>query len=570
MSHLFGRTLREVSQEAEMASHRLLLRAGMIRQLAAGIYTYLPLAWRVLRKIEEIMREEMDAIGGQEISMPVVQPAELWQESGRWHELGPVLFRLRDRANRDLVLGMTHEEVITDLVRREVNSYRQLPFMLYQIQTKVRDEPRPRGGLVRVREFIMKDGYSFHADEADLRAYYPQVYQAYASIFRRCGLDALVVEADPGMMGGSLSHEFMLVTEAGENSLAICGGCDYAANAEVASFRKKSFPLEREEEILEVATPGMKTIEAVADFLEVESSKTLKAIFYSANGEVTFAVIRGDLEVNETKLANALKVPELRLASEEELAAAGLVAGYASPIGLEGRVKVVADDSILLGNNFVAGANREGYHLKNVNYPRDFKVDLLTDIALVQGGEFCPRCEGRLRVTRGIELGHIFQLGTKYSEALGATFSDASGRQKPIVMGCYGIGLGRLMAACVEQNHDDFGIIWPVSIAPYQLHLIGLGMADGEALKRAEELYRRLKDKGYAVLYDDREESAGVKFNDADLIGIPLRLTVSQRTLKENGVEVKLREAKESRIVGFADLEDQIEALLSSLQEDLS
>ncbi len=561
LSKLFGNTLREVPAEAEMPSHQLLLRAGMIRQLVAGIYSYLPLGWRVLQKIENIMREEMNAIGGQEMKMPAVHPAELWQETGRYYEAGPVLVRFRDRNRRELVLGITHEEVITDLARREIDSYRQLPFMIYQIQTKFRDEPRSRGGLIRVREFTMKDGYSFHADQADLDSFYPKIRQAYLNIFHRCGAEVLVVEADPGLMGGAASHEFMLVNEAGEDTLVICDGCGYAANAESAVAKRREIQHEPERPLEEVATPGMKTIEEVARYLGVGPEHTLKAIFYMAGDDLVFVTIRGDLEVNETKVANMLGAPELRLAVEEEVAGAGIVAGYASPIGQQGKVNIVADESITLGGNFVAGANKDGYHLRNVNYPRDFQVDLLGDIAAVKEGNPCTRCGGKLRTTRGIELGHIFKLGTKYSEALGATFLDSEGRSLPVVMGCYGVGTGRLMAAVVEQSHDEHGIIWPVSIAPYHVHLISLGRSP-EIVNAAEALYEEMLAKGHEIIYDDRDESAGVKFNDADLIGVPLRLTISSRSIGAGGVEMKRRGAEEYLIVSFDEVEDAVAGML--------
>jgi prolyl-tRNA synthetase len=561
LSRIFGNTLREAPAEAQMTSHRLLLRAGMIRQVATGIYSYMPLGWRVLRQIEGIIREEMETIGGQEMLMPSAQPAELWEKTGRYHEAGPVLARFRDRAGRELVLGITHEEVVTDLARREIHSYRQLPFMVYQIQTKFRDEPRSRGGLVRAREFTMKDGYSFHADRADLDAYYPRVYQAYLNTFKRCGVEALPVEADPGLMGGAASHEFMALNDAGEDTLILCDGCGYASNAESAQARRDTTSGEPLRELEEVATPGMTTIEEVADYLGVLPEQTLKAIFYAGDGEVIFAIIRGDLEVNDAKLARLIGVTEPRLATPGEVSEVGITAGYASPVGFEGDVRVVADQSIQQGSNFVAGANREGYHLRNVNYPRDFDVDLMGDIAAVQDGDACLRCGGPLRSARGIELGHIFKLGTRYSELLGASFLDVNGESRPLVMGCYGIGIGRLMAAVVERNHDDQGIVWPRAIAPFQVHLIVLGAA-GRSLETAESLYEDLTAKGYDILYDDRDESAGVKFNDADLIGIPLRLTVSPRSLGAGGIEAKLRSAAEKEILPLEEVEERINDLL--------
>jgi prolyl-tRNA synthetase len=438
-----------------------------------------------------------------------------------------------------------------------------LPITIYHIQAKFRDEPRSRGGLIRTREFTMKDAYSCHASEEDMDQFYPSMYRAYVNIFRRCGLGTVAVEADSGMMGGSASHEFMVLSDAGEDTLIRCSSCDYQANAERATFAKSVYEQDGEElPIEEVATPDCKTIQELADYLGVATHQTLKAVFYATWSQIIFAIIRGDLEVNETKLANALGAPpDLHVATEEELAEAGIVAGYASPVGLSG-VKVVADDSIQMGVNLVAGANREGYHCKNVNYPRDFSVDILTDIALARAGDTCPKCGGTLTATRAIEVGHLFNLGTKYSEGVGATFLDKDGQAKPIVMGSYGIGTGRLMAAVIEQNHDEKGIIWPVSIAPYHVHLLALG-TDAKVVEKAGELYADLQAKGYEVLYDDRNESAGVKFNDADLIGIPLRLTVSARNLKQNGVEAKLRGEEKAEVVLFERLYERIDALLA-------
>ncbi|HUV73631.1 MAG TPA: proline--tRNA ligase [Anaerolineae bacterium] len=562
LSNLFGSTLREIPAEAQMTSHQLLLRAGMIRQVATGIYAYLPLGWRVLHKIEDILRDEMNAVGGQEMRMPSAQPAELWQETGRYSEAGPVLASFRDRAQRELVLGITHEEVVTYLARREIHSYRQLPFVVYQIQTKFRDEPRSRGGLIRAREFTMKDAYSFHVDQADLDGYYPRMYRAYESSFRRCGVEAVAVEANPGLMGGAASHEFMALNDGGEDTLILCDQCGYAANAESAVTRREEKPGDSERPLEEVATPGTTTIEDVASFLGITPRQTLKAIFYVAEGKLAFVVIRGDLEVNETKLASLLKVSDLRLAEQQEVEEAGIVAGYASPIDQAGKVKVVADESVNWGSNFVAGANKAGYHLCNVNHPRDFEVDVLGDIAAVQDGDPCLRCGGRLQAARGIELGHIFKLGTRYSELMGATFLDKAGQTRPLVMGCYGIGIGRLMAAVVEQCHDDHGIVWPLSVAPYHFHLIVLG-DEAKIVDTAESLYHSLQSKGCEILYDDRNESAGVKFNDADLIGIPFRLTVGSRSLRAGGVEIKRRDAEEDEIVSLQGLEEKVPALVS-------
>jgi prolyl-tRNA synthetase len=568
-SKLFGKTLRQAPAEAESISHQLLLRAGMIAQEAAGIYSYLPLGWRVLRKIENIIREEMDKAGGQELMLPILQPFELWQQSGRHGSFGKSLFTLTDRKEHALALGPTHEEVITDLVHRYVQSYRELPLLLYQIQTKLRDEPRPRGGLLRVREFIMKDLYSFDADEAGLDESYQKMCQAYSNIYARLGLPALMVEADSGAIGGKDSHEFMVITETGEDEIISCSNCGYSANVEKAQFAKtdkttvrskvaKLLPLE------EIATPETKTIEEVAKLVGVPTSQTLKAVFYFADGKFIFVIIRGDLEVNETKLRNALKCSELRLATEGEVNGAGLVAGFASPIGVKG-VKVIADDSITSVSNFIVGANKPGYHLKNANYPRDFKVDLIADIALARSGDSCPKCQSKLSSARGIEVGHVFKLGTFISEKFGASFLDDAGKSQPIIMGCYGIGLGRLLAAIVEQSHDDKGIIWPLSIAPYQVYLCPLSLDKPEVPPTAEKIYQELQKEGIEVLFDDRDDSPGVKFNDADLLGIPLRLTLSPRTLPSQNVEVKWRTEKKAQLLPLDNLAAQLKKLLDEV-----
>lgn len=565
-STLFGRTLRENPSDAELVSHQLSLRAGLVRQLAAGIYSYLPIGWRVLKKIERIMREEMDAIDGQELMMPVVHPAEIWRATGRYDAPapGPALVRFQDRGSHDMVLAMTHEEVATDLARQEISSYRQLPQMVYHIQTKFRDEPRSRGGLVRVREFTMKDAYSFHADYDSLDAFYPSIYRAYVNTFARCGVEAIAVEADTGIMGGSVSHEFMVLTEAGEDTLVLCPRCKYAANAQKAVFVKGEGPREAEAPLEKVPTPGATTIEAVARLLGVETRQTFKAVFYSTpSGEVVFGVIRGDLDVNPTKLSNMVGGAELHPSTPEELAAAGIVAGYASPIGLSG-VRVIADDSIATVNNAVAGANEASYHYRNVNYPRDFRVDALGDIALARQGDRCLNCDGPLTLPRGIEVGHLFKLGTKYSAAVGATFLDREGVARPIVMGSYGIGTGRLLACIIEQHHDAKGIIWPVSVAPFQVHVVSLGSNDADVVKAADALYERLCRCGYEVFYDDRAESAGVKFNDADLIGVPVRLTVSRRTLDNRQFELKARWEADRRLVPADEVEAAIAATLHS------
>ncbi|MCI0822113.1 MAG: proline--tRNA ligase [Chloroflexi bacterium] len=564
VSRLFGKTLRDDPAEAELASHRLMLRAGMIYQVASGIYSYMPLAWRSLRKIEQIIREEMDAVGGQEVRMPVIQPQELWDESGRTDIMGPSLFRLKDRRGRPLVLAPTHEEVLTGMVKANVNSYRDLPLVVYQIQTKFRDEPRPRGGLIRVREFDMKDAYSFDADDEGLDKSYKSMIKAYNNIYRRCGLDVVMVEADSGAIGGKDSHEFILLADAGEDTIIICPQSHYYANAEKAVFQKPEQTPEDPLELEEVHTPGVKTIAELAEFLDVPTSKTLKAVFYSADGEVVFVVIRGDLEVNEVKLNNALGgVAELRLATPDEVRAKGLVAGSASPIGLDG-IRIIADDSINMGSNFVVGANRQDYHLRNSNHPRDFKADVITDIALAEEGFACPLCGEPLTTRRGIEVGHVFKLGTRYSEVAGAYFPDQNDVQRPIIMGCYGIGVGRLLGAAIEQHHDDKGMILPTPLAPYDVSLIGLNVENPDVANAAEDLYGRLTQAGIDVLYDDRSESPGVKFNDADLLGLPVRLVVSPRNLKQNVVEVKRRSQSEAVTVPPDEVVAKVRELLES------
>ena len=557
-TQLISKTMRGEPNDADTASHRLMLKAGMVYQVASGVYSYLPLAWRSLRKIENIIRQEMDAIGGQEIRMSVLQPLELWEESDRRAAFGDNLFTLQDRRGRPMVLAPTHEEVITNIVRSNVQSYRDLPAILYQIQTKFRDEPRPRAGLIRVREFDMKDAYSFNADDASLEDSYQAMAQAYRNIYLRCGLPALMVEADSGAIGGKDSHEFILPTPSGEDTIITCPQCSYAANAEKAQGNACPVKMEPLLPMEEVSTPGVKTIEALSNYLDISPTKTLKAVFYCADGEVVFVTIRGDLEVNDVKLKNTLHCHDLRLATEEEVEAAGLVAGSASPIGLE-NIKRVADESIRLGSNFAVGANKADTHIINANYPRDFQINTLTDIALAQEGHGCVNCGTALVATRGVEVGHIFKLGTFFSEALGAYYLDSEGQQHPIIMGCYGIGLGRLLAAAIEQNHDDKGITFPTPIAPYQVHLIGLNLADDSVSKAADELYSRLWQEGVETLYDDRrEEAAGVKFNDADLLGLPMRLVISPRNLKQDSVEIKARREKDAELVPMDEVVERI------------
>jgi len=576
MSKLFSQTLREAPTEAEIRSHQLLLRAGFIRQLAAGIFSYLPLARRTLTKIENIMRQEIEAIGGQEISMPVVQPADIWKETGRWYQIDAEMGRFKDRSGREMALAMTHEEVVADLVRKEVRSYRQLPQLLFHIQTKWRDDPRPRAGLIRVREFTMKDSYSLDADWEGLDCQYRAHYQAYFNIFNRCDLPAIAVKSDVGMMGGQMAHEYMYLTAVGEDTLMLCDVCGYSANRQIAKFKKYIPARETPLEVEKVSTPNSKTIEELASFLNIPKSKTAKAVFLVATTSpepgaqdgnriepesgmkqrFVFAIVRGDMEVNETKLANAIKARELRPATEEEIRFVGAVPGYASPVGLRRdgkgpKVLVVVDDSIPDSPNLVAGANQEGYHLRNVNYERDYQADIITDIANAQAGDACPDCGKPMRAERGVEIGNIFKLGTRYTDAMGCYFLDQEGQSKPVIMGSYGIGSGRLLACIAEEHHDEQGLIWPITVAPYSVHLITLAGRDKEndISLMAEGLYKNLSAVGIEVLFDDRNESPGVKFNDADLIGLPIRLTVSQRALKNGGVEYKRRDQTERSII---------------------
>lgn len=543
------KTLREVPNEAEIPSHILLLRTGMIRKLVSGVYGFMPLGWRSVRKIEEIVRQEMDATGAQEIHMSAVQPAELWEESGRWYAYGPELWRLKDRNGRDFCLGPTHEEIFTDIVRNDISSYRQLPMNLYQIQTKYRDEARPRFGLMRSREFIMKDAYSFDKDNAGLDQSYQEMYEAYDRIFKRCGLVCRPVEADSGAIGGSNSHEFTAISEVGESEIAYCEKCSMAATTERAECVDAPPQADVCELALEeVLTPGTKTIEDVANFLNLDKKQTIKALLFviydeegNENGYVA-AFVRGDRELNMTKLINALDIPEhaIEFADEEKMAAAtGCVGGFTGPCGLHDCTIVV--DSELTGlKNLCAGACKEDHHLINVNYGRDYKADIITDLKVLQEGDPCPVCGARVKHARGIEVGQVFKLGTKYSESMGAMYVDENQKEQPIVMGCYGIGVTRTLAAVVEQHHDDNGIIWPMSVAPYHV-IITLVKPDDEAqAAAAEKIYKALADARVEVLLDDRKERPGVKFKDADLLGIPVRITVG-KLAGEGKVEYKLR-----------------------------
>src|ERR671911_946660 len=552
MSTMFGRTLREAPSGVEVAGHRLLLRAGFVRQLSAGVFSYLPLAKRSIGKIENILREEMDAVGGQEVSMPVVQPADVWKRSGRYGSTGRELVRLRDRRDREMVLAMTHEEIVAGLAASEVDSYQKLPRLVYQIQTKFRDDPRPRAGLIRAREFTMKDAYSLDRDESGLDRQYGTLYKAYFRIFARCGLPAIAVGADVGIMGGSMAHEFMYVTPIGEDTILICDHCGYTANRQVARFRKPIPEAEERRPVEKVATPGAGTIEMLAHYLEIPKSRTAKAVFLVATVEgserFVLAVVRGDMELNETKLANAVGASGLRPALPEEIMAVGAEPGYGSPLGVEVAI-VVVDDAIPASPNLVAGANEEGFHFLNVNYGRDFEADTVADIASAVDGSLCPECSDAMRAVRGVEVGNIFKLGTRYSEAFGASFLDRDGRRKPVVMGSYGIGLGRLLACIAEEHHDENGLVWPVSVAPYHVHMVAAG-----ANETADGLYERLVSAGVEVLYDDRRESLGAKFKDADLIGVPVRLTLTPRSLQRGGVEIKARGETESLIASIDEV----------------
>jgi prolyl-tRNA synthetase len=573
MTHLFSTTLRDRPSEADIPSHELLLRAGYIRQLAAGIFSYLPLARRSLTKIEDIMREEMNAIGGQEITMPVVHPADIWKETNRWYQVGSEMGRFKDKSNRDMVLAMTHEEVVADLVRKEVHSYRQLPMLIYHIQTKWRDDPRPRAGLIRVREFTMKDSYSLDKDMEGLDQQYRAHYQAYFNIFHRCGLPVIAVKSDVGMMGGSLAHEFMYLTPVGEDTLLLCKACGYAANRQIALFQKHKPEKEKQLPVEKIATPEMTTIEDLTNYLDVPKSKTAKAVFMMGTfpegtkkvEKFIFAIVRGDMELNETKLTNAIKASELRPATDEEIKVVGAVPGYASPVDTKDAI-IVVDDLIPDSPNLVAGANEEGYHLRNVNLGRDYEADLVADIAAAEEGSPCPNCGEPMEISRGVEVGNIFKLGTRYSVDMGCTFLDKDGKEQHVVMGSYGIGSGRLLASIAEEYRDEDGLILPISVAPYEVHLVALKDAE----QAAEKVYRELVDEGIEILFDDREESPGVKFADADLIGIPLRLTVSTRTLEEDSVEIKRRDQSEAKLYKLDTLIHELKKLIEELDEEIA
>jgi prolyl-tRNA synthetase len=573
MSRLFSQTLREAPADSEIVSHQLLVRAGFIRQLSAGIFSYLPLAHRSLGKIMSIMREEINAIDGQEISMPVVQPADIWKETGRWYQIGSEMGRFKDKSDHDMILAMTHEEVVADLARGLIRSYRQLPALVYQLQTKWRDDPRPRAGLIRVREFTMLDSYSLDTDWEGLDKQYQAHYQAYFRIYERCGLPTVAVLADTGMMGGKMAHEYMYLTPIGEDSLLFCDACGHSANRQVAKTQKPKPAVEPMQPIEKVATPECSSIADLAAFLKVSASKTAKAVFFTADTqgetgivkrEFIFCVVRGDMEVNETKVSNLLKAKELRPATDEEIIRTGSVPGYASPVDLK-KVRVIVDELIPLSANLVSGANEKGYHLLNVNFGRDFEAAEVADITSAGEGDACEKCGQPYRLSRGVEVGNIFKLGTRYTDALGCTFTDENGESQPIIMGSYGIGVGRLLACVAEEHHDDKGLIWPASIAPFPVHIVVLPGKSMDVTPVVEELEKSLRHVGIETLVDDRPDSAGVKFNDADLIGLPLRVTVSERALKNGGFELKLRSGGESWIVPVEEAVAEIQKTLSGL-----
>lgn len=565
-SKLYAPTLRQTPAEAEVPSHQLMLRAGFIRKVAGGVYTYLPLAWRTLRKIEQIIREEMEAKDGQELALPIVQPAELWKETGRWEVFGEEMFRLVDRHNREFCLGPTHEEIITDLVRNEVRSYKQLPLLLYQIQNKYRDEIRPRFGLMRGREFIMKDAYSFDKDEAGLDKSYKDMYDAYTNIFNRCGLTFRPVEADGGAIGNATTHEFTVLAETGESDIVYCEKCDYAANAEKSELKPIVAPAEEELPLEKVNTPGTKTIEAVAEFLNTPIEKNIKAvIFQNEKDQVICAFVRGDHEVNDVKLQNITGAITLKMAEESAIRAIGGVPGFMSPIGLSKDTIVVVDATVMEMHNAVCGANEEDCHYKNANPKRDFGDVIVADIRLIAQGDPCPHCGAPVKMTHGIEVGQVFKLGIKYSKSLGATFLDENGKEKPLIMGCYGIGVSRTMAAAIEQFHDDNGIIWPASIAPFEVVIVPINAKDEAQMQIAEKLYADMKNAGIDVLLDDRKDRAGVKFKDADLIGYPVRITVSPKLLDANEVEIKVRRDGATSNVKVDDCAQTVKDMLKNL-----
>ncbi len=572
-SEMFLPTVREVPSDAEVISHQLMIRSGMIRKLTSGIYSYLPLGYRVIRKLEQIIREEMNKAGAQEVHMPMVQPAELWQESGRWSHYGKELLRVRDRHDHEYCLGPTHEEVITSIVRNDVKTYRQLPRNLYQIQTKFRDEVRPRFGVMRCREFGMKDAYSFDIDEEGAEKSYEKMFAAYNNIFRRCGLKFRPVEADSGSIGGKYSHEFMVIAESGEDAMAFCGKCSYAANLEKAEVACPEKKIIVEDDWLpqeEVETPNVRTIEEVSAFLKVQPRDIVKTLIFSADGKPYAVLIRGDQEVNEIKVKNYIGAAELELAPDDMIKeVTGAPRGFVGPVNI--RIPILIDYSVIDMVNFVTGANRENYHLKNVNIGRDFKVEAFTDLRIVNSGDPCPRCGESINIARGIEVGHVFKLGTKYSKAMKAVYLDKDGQEKIMIMGCYGIGIGRTVAAGIEQNHDENGIIWPMPLAPYHVIITPVNINEITVKETAEYLYNAMITEGIDVIFDDRDERAGVKFKDADLIGIPLRITVGHKNLQDGNVELKIRKTGENQLCPVSDIVGKVrEIIRQELHQDRS
>jgi prolyl-tRNA synthetase len=564
-SSLFLPTLREVPAEAEIASHKYMLRAGMIRQLVSGVYSYLPLGLRVLRKVQQIVREEMDLAGAQEISMPAIQPAELWQETGRWEAYGPELMRLRDRHDRGFVLGPTHEEVVTSLARDGINSYKKLPVNLYQIQTKYRDEVRPRFGVIRSREFVMKDAYSFDTTRAGLDQSYQSMYDAYTKIFTRCGLNFRAVEADAGAIGGKGTHEFMALSDIGEDTIAYCESCDFAANLEKAAVVYHGQASDEQPKKMEkIQTPDVKSIDQLVSFLGMPAKKIIKSLLFKVDDQFVLALVRGDHELNDIKLKNLFDANMISMASEEEVRKVmDAPVGYMGPVNLDGKnVTIVADHAVKDIVNGVVGAGSKHEHIQNVTPGTDFQVKEYADLRNIEEGDACPQCGAPVQFARGIEVGHVFKLGTKYSEKMRATFLDENGKEKPMIMGCYGIGISRTVAAVVEQNNDEDGIIWPVSIAPYHIHVIAVNVKAEDQRELAERIYTSLAQEGYEVLFDDRAERAGVKFKDADLIGLPIRITVGNKA-SEGVVECKIRKTKET-------VEISADQILPYLKETLS
>ena len=558
MSNMLVSTLREVPAEAEIDSHKLMLRAGMIRKMAAGIYNYMPIGLKVLKNIEEIVREEMNTAGAQEFLASAVLPAELWQESGRWDVYGDEMFRLKDRNNRDFCLGPTHEEVFTDIARNEIKSYKQLPVNLYQIQTKYRDERRPRFGIMRSREFIMKDAYSFDKDQAGLDVSYDKMHDAYVKIFNRCGIDAKCVEADSGAIGGANSAEFMVKSEVGEDDVVFCSACDYAANIEKAEATPEKAEVEELLEMEKVATPDSRGIYEVSEFLKVSPKKTVKLLMFNVDGKIVGVVVRGDREVNEVKVANAAQASgDIIMASNEEYTkATNCEPGFGGPVGIKVDLLLV-DEEVANMYNMILGANETGYHLKNVNYGRDFE-GVVGDFRKIESGEKCPKCGSEVTIARGTEVGHIFKLGTKYSAAMNATFIDENGKNVPFVMGCYGIGVTRTMASIIEQHHDENGIIWPLSVAPYHVSVIPVNIKDEAQMKIANKLYDELRKIGVDAILDDRNERPGVKFKDSELIGIPMRVTVGKK-ITDGEVEFKLRDG-EMEVIKIEDILEKVKS----------